>query len=281
MKPPRFSYARAESLEEALGWLEQAGDDARIIAGGQSLVPLLNFRLARPSVLIDITQIGELNGIEHDGDHLRIGAVTLQRTAELAPWSPSIAPSWPRRSSLSATSRSAIVARSEEASPTLTRPASCPRCVRCSTPSSSREATVATGSLPRPTFSRGPTPPRLESDELLTEIRLPVKAGRDALVELARRQGDYALAGVAASAQAVGPRTSIALTAFGVGGAPQRLVEAESMLAGTRLDHASQDEAARLAGEEVSPFDDIHADARFRRELARTLTRRALRQVAP
>ena len=120
----------------------------------------------------------------------------------------------------------------------------------------------------------------LEPDELLTEIRMPVGAfSRSAVVEVARRRGDYALAGVAVLAHRDDDRATVALSAFGVGGTAQRLVQAESFLADRVWDGASLDEAASLASGEVSPFDDLHADGAYRRQLLRTLTHRALREV--
>ena len=176
MKPPPFEYHLAESVDEAVALLAEHGDEAKVLAGGQSLIPLLSLRLARPAHLIDINRLAELASIT-DGDGLEIGAMVRQRQAERSDVVRPRRRCWPRPWGSSATPPSATGARSAAASPTPTLPPSCRRC--CVALDGEVVARSARGSAPSPpTLFEGFLTTALAPDELLTAVRVPALAGR-------------------------------------------------------------------------------------------------------
>ncbi len=242
MKPPKFDYHAPASLDEALALLRRYGGDAKVLAGGQSLMPLLNFRLSRPAALVDLNRIPSLAYIEERDGQVRFGAMTRQRTIEFSP----------------------LVARRvpllREATkwvghlPIRTR------------------GTIG-GSIAHA------DPSAVEADEILVEVRLPATpAGAGwALEEFARRHGDFAIVAIAALVVRDGARCGAArLATAGAGPVPVRLRAAEEILERDGLTDAAIDAAARRAAELVSPDSDIHASADYRRHLTTVLTRRAL-----
>jgi len=282
MKPAKFDYHAPASVEEALALLQRYGGDAKVLAGGQSLMPLLNFRLSRPAALVDLNRIASLAYVsEHDGQ-VRLGAMTRQRTIE---FSPVVARKLPllREATrwvghLPIRTRGTIGGSLAHADPAAEYPA---------------VLTALEGEV----VARGPRGERvvkaadlfqtylttsLAPEEILVEVRLgamPAGAGY-ALEEFARRHGDFAIVGIAALIVREGRRcTRARLATAGTGPVPVRLRAAEEILERDGLDDAAIDAAARRASELVSPDSDIHASADYRRHLTGVLTGRALRRA--
>lgn len=282
MKPPRFDYHAPSTLDEALALLARYDGEAKLLAGGQSLVPLLNFRLARPAALIDLNAVASLAYIrEHDGQ-VRLGAMTRQRAIE---FSPIVARRLPllREATrwvghLPIRSRGTIGGSIAHADPSAEYPAVLTALdgevvVRGPT----GERTLASDALFETYLTTTLTP-----DEILTEIRLPAMpdgAGW-AFEEFARRHGDFAIVGVAAAVWREGGRLTIRLATAGAGPTPRRLRASEAILERDGLDPAVIAAAARRASELVEPDADIHASADYRRHLVGVLTERAIARAA-
>jgi len=282
VKPVKFDYHAPTSLDDAVALLQRYGGDAKILAGGQSLMPLLNFRLSRPAALVDLNRIPSLAYIrEHDGQ-VRLGAMTRQRTIE---FSPVVARRLPLLSEatkwvghLPIRTRGTIGGSIAHADPSAEYPA---------------VLTALEGEV----VARGPKGERvvkakdlfltylttsLESDEVLAEIRLPVMpmGAGFALEEFARRHGDFAIVAIAALVVRDAARCKQArLATAGAGPVPVRLRAAEEILERDGVTDAAIDAAARRAAELVSPDSDIHASADYRRHLTMVLTRRALKRA--
>ena len=282
MKPPKFEYHAPSTLDEALALLARYNGDAKLLAGGQSLVPLLNFRLARPAALIDLNRITSLAYIrEHDG-HVRLGAMTRQRAIE---FSPVVARRLPllREATrwvghLPIRSRGTIGGSIAHADPSAEYPAVL---------TALEGEVVARGPKGERTLSSGALfetylTTTLAPDEILTEVRLPVmpEGAGWAFEELARRHGDFAIVGVAAAVWRSGGRVTARLATAGAGGTPQRLRAAEEIVERDGLGAAAIEAAGRRASELVEPDADIHASADYRRHLAGVLTERALKRAA-
>ena len=279
MKPPRFDYHAPESLAEALDLLADSGPDARILAGGQSLVPVLNFRLARPQVLIDINRIPELAGIEDRGDRLVIGAMTRQREIET---SDSVARAVPLLheatryvAHLPIRTRGTVGGSIANADPAAEDPAV----------AAALEATMVCRSrrgerrIAAAGFFVDVLTTALEPDEMLVAVEFPgIPDGAGAaFAEISRRDGDFALAGVAAQITVSNGRVSDArIAACGVGPAPMRFRNAEEILLDSAGEPETMDAAADAVAASCDPHDDVHASAAYRRQLAAAMTRRAL-----
>lgn len=279
MKPAAFEYVVANSIEQAVAALAQAGGEAKILAGGQSLVPMLNFRLLRPAILVDINRIPGLAFIEDAGNAVRIGALTRHYQIET---SPVIAKHFPVLSCamthvahLAIRNRGTIGGSLSHADPAAELPMMALLLgARLHVVSGRGRRTVEAQDFFRDALSVD-----LAEDELLTEIylpKLPPQTGWG-FEEVARRAGDFALAAVAATVTLSGgavQEARIALT--GVGPTPVRVNEAEALLAGQRLEAklmARVIEAVRAA---IEPETDLHASSDYRRQLAGALVRRAL-----
>ena len=282
MKPAKFDYHAPTSLDEAVALLQRYGGDAKILAGGQSLMPLLNFRLSRPAALVDLNRIPSLAYIrEHDGQ-VRLGAMTRQRTIE---FSPVVARRLPLLSEatkwvghLPIRTRGTIGGSIAHADPSAEYPAVLTALegeVVASGPKGERVVKAKDLFLTYLTTS-------LESDEVLSEIRLPVMpvGAGFALEEFARRHGDFAIVAIAAMVVRDAARCKQArLATAGAGPVPVRLRAAEEILERDGVTDAAIDAAARRAAELVSPDSDIHASADYRRHLTMVLTRRALKRA--
>jgi carbon-monoxide dehydrogenase medium subunit len=282
MKPPRFEYHAPRSVDEAVGLLARYGGDAKVLAGGQSLMPLLNFRLARPAALVDVNRIGALAYVREDDGTLAFGAMTRQRTIE---FSPVVARRLPLLGEatrwvghLPIRSRGTIGGSIAHADPSAEYPAVLtalggevvvqgPRGRRTLTPDRLFETYLTTSLAP---------------DELLVEVRLPASpAGAGyAFEEFARRHGDFAIIGIAALVVRDGDRcTGARLASAGAGPVPVRLRAAEAILEREGLSEAAIAAAAARAAELVDPDSDVHASAAYRRHLTRVLTGRALKRA--
>lgn len=281
MKPPRFDYHAPTSIEQAVELLARYGGDAKVLAGGQSLMPMLNFRLARPAALVDVNRIPSLAYVREDDGTVALGAMTRQRTIE---FSPVVARRLPllREATrwvghLPIRSRGTIGGSIAHADPSAEYPAVLtalqgevvaqgPRGRRTLTPGALFESYLTTS---------------LEPDELLLEVRLPaMPAGAGwAFEEFARRHGDFAIVGIAAMVVPDGEGCAIArLASAGAGPVPVRLRAAEEILERDGLGDAAVEAAAARAAELVDPDADVHASAEYRRHLTRILTARAIRK---
>jgi CO/xanthine dehydrogenase FAD-binding subunit len=283
VKPAKFEYRAPGSVAEVLDTLRSCGADGKLLAGGQSLVALLNFRLSRPAVIIDLNRVRELAFIRDAGDRLVIGAMTRQRAIEGSDLVRQRAPLlWDATQNighLPIRSRGTIGGSLANADPAAEDPAVAVA-VGFTMVAESHRGRRRIGAED---FFRGLLTTALEPDELLVEVEVPVApAGSGAAFEeISRRRGDFALAGVAAQVVVSADRRVAArLAACGVGPGPVRLSAAEAVVARDGLtEHAIEAAAAAAAGE-VSPSSDVHASADYRRELAAAMTRRALHRAA-
>ncbi len=272
MKPAPFAYARAHSLADVFDTLDAHGDQARLLAGGQSLIPTLNLRLSAPALLLDINGLAELRGIVVQGGVLRIGALT--RHAELgenplvAQYAPLLTEAVPHIAHAAIRNRGTI-----GGSVALADPASeLPACMLALEATIVAEGRGGTRRVAAADFFKGLYATDLREGELIValEIPLPAASQRSALVELARRHGDYAIVGLAAVARPGAAR----LGWFGVGATPLRSPVAEAAFARGDL-RAAQDALAT----ELDPPGDLHGPPELRRHLARVLLGRAFAKL--
>lgn len=269
MIPAQLTYVRAASVEQTIDVLAEHGDDAKVLAGGHSLLPLMKFRFAAPEVLVDIAPLEELRYVREDGDQIAIGALTRYRdlhTNEIlrahAPLLAEVAGAIGDRQVRNRGTIGGSLAHADPAAdlPAATLASDAVFVVRG--PQGEREIAAED-------FFLGPFTTPLEPDELVVQIRVPKQTGLGwGFEKFSRRAIDWAIVGVAA----VG--SSIAL--INMGGSPVRARAAEEALAGG----ASPAEAGALAAEGTSPADEPHASAEYRQHLARVLTTRALTKIA-
>ena len=284
MKFPAFDYASPASLAEAVGLLAGRREDAMLLAGGQSLMPILAFRMASPGLLVDLKNVPGLDGIGLGADGVRLGGrvrwCDIERHAGLAEAHPLLAEGTRHIAHYQIRNRGTVGGSLALADPAAELPGlavTCDADLILTGPAGDR--TVAAGD-----FFLGPMTTALEPDEILTELSLPAwPAGRCwGFQEFARRRGDFALAGIAlhydrdGTGRAAGTRIGV----FGAGDRPHRLQAAEAAVDGTRVDEAAIAAAAAAASVEIDPMDDHHAPADYRRALVGTLVERALRQAA-
>lgn len=284
MKPPVFEYAAPASLEEALEILAQRGDEARPLAGGQSLVPAMNFRLAAPDVLVDLNGVAELAYVREAADGgVAIGAMARQRVAELSPVvaarAPLLAETLPWVAHAQIRNRGTMGGSVAHADPAAEIPAVC-------LAADARFRLARAGDLDgrwveAADFFTGLFGTALEPGELLVEIHWPAPEPRTgwAFRELARRRGDYALVGVAAGVtlDAAGRCARARIALLSVGDRPVAARGAEAALAGQAPTEAAIEAAADAAATaDVEPSSDIHGSAEYRRHLTRVLVRRTL-----
>ena len=280
MKPPPFDYEAPESVEEALALLAERGADGKVLAGGQSLVPLLNFRLARPEVLIDVNRLEELSYLRREEGSLRIGALSRHSSLE---HSRLAAERWPLLVEAMGwvahpqiRNRGTVGGSCAHADPAAELPVALTALDARFKVRSTRGERV----LDAAEMFVGQLEPGIEADELLVEIEVPaIPEGTGcAFVEFARRHGDFALGGVAATVDlgSEGLCRSAAIALLGAGPTPLRPGDAEAALVGQPVDPTTAAEAARLAVKDAAPSGDMHGSASYRRDLIETLTRRAL-----
>ncbi len=283
MKPAPFDYCKPSSLEEAFGMLEEHGDNASILAGGQSLMATLNMRLASPDLLIDINGIDYLKGISVDGDRLRIGALArhqeVEQSSDVAEKAPLIAAAMPYVAHPAVRNRGTFGGSIALADPAAELPA----CITAL----GGDIEIASGSgtrkVPAEKFYRGLYDTDLDDNELVTAVEIPViQTGyRSAFDELARRHGDYAMAGVAAHAQINGARISnVRLVFFAVGGTPVIAESAGHMLEGLDINDATIEAAQDVLDQDIEPFADNNCSAKTKLYYAKILAGRVLRKIA-
>jgi CO/xanthine dehydrogenase FAD-binding subunit len=285
MKPAPFEYFDPESEEEVLELLRQYGADAKLIAGGQSLGPLLNMRLAIPQVLIDLNRVVALDYQREEAGWLVLGAQTRQSTLEddpaLRERQPLVAEAIPFIGHRAIRNRGTVGGSMAHADPAAEWPA---LVAALDAQMVVRRAGHADRVVGWEDFFLATLTTTLEPDELLAEVRIPAwPAGAGwAFVEFSRRHGDFAIVGVAArlGVDAAGHCTDARLALFGVGSGPVRVRQAEALLHGETAGEALFEAAGQQAGAEIEPEGDIHASAGYRRHLATVLVERALAQAA-
>lgn len=282
MKPPSFDYVAPTAIEETLAELERHGEDGKILAGGQSLVPLLNFRLARPRVLIDINRVQQLSYIRRREGALHVGALTRHAALERSPlaregW-PLLGEALRELAHPQIRNRGTVggsVAHADPAAelPVVLTALGATFVVR----SAQRTRLLGADDMFRDQLTSG-----LDGDELLIEVRIPELAPGAgwAFLELARRRGDFALGGVATvgcrDADGRGFAPGIRIVLLGAAGVPLRATEAEEIVRSQPFDRRLAQDAAAAAAAASEPPSDIHGDERYRRGLLATLTERAL-----
>jgi carbon-monoxide dehydrogenase medium subunit len=283
VKPPAFEYTAVRSVDEAVAELAQHGDAAKLLAGGQSLLPILNMRLAAPGRLIDLNRVGELAFVAARDGGVAVGAMTRQRAAErhalIATRVPLLADALPWVGHFQIRNRGTVGGSLSHADPAAELPAVAV-CLdaRLSVRGPRGERVVGADA-----FFLGPMTTVLDPAELLTAVWFPAVAPGSgaAWLELARRHGDYALVGVAAVVTLAGERVGEARLALsGVGDRPVRAREAERLLAGEPLTAARLADAGEAVRRAIDPGGDIHATAAYRRRVAGVLAERALRLAA-
>jgi aerobic carbon-monoxide dehydrogenase medium subunit len=282
MKPPKFDYHAPDSVAAALELLARYAGEAKILAGGQSLLPVLNFRLATPAALIDINRIPSLAYIREQAGQVRIGAMTRQRAIEFSPLVrdklPLLTEATRWIAHLPIRTRGTIGGSLSHADPSAEDPMAITALegeLVVTGPKGQRVVKPADFFLSYLTTSLG-------ADELLTEIRIPIMApgAGFAVEEFARRKGDFAIVGITAIIERNGTRcTKARLATAGAGPTTIRLRAAEEILERDGLGDAAIDAASSKAAELVTPDSDLHASADYRRHLAGVLTGRALRRA--
>jgi carbon-monoxide dehydrogenase medium subunit len=280
MKPPPFEYRDPATLDEALELLAKYGDEAKVLAGGQSLMPVLNFRLARPAYLVDINRVAGLGSIGGSAGALTLGTLVRQRaverSAEIPARCPLLAQAMPYVGHPQIRNRGTIGGSVAHADPAAELPAVM---VALDASLTLRKASGERVVAAEEFFVTHLTTV-LEPDELLTELSIPAWPERtgSSIQEIAMRLGDFALAGVATtlSLAADGRVSHARLVCFGVDDRPLRMREAEESLIGASPDEAAFAEAGRLVSAGLNPSDDIHASGAYRKRVAGVLTRRTL-----
>lgn len=282
MKPAAFRYFGPRSVEEALDLLAEHGEDGKVLAGGQSLVPAMNFRLARPATLIDINRIAALDYLREENGALRIGALARHTRFEQPLASGPLGPFLPRVAHQIA--HLPIRVRGTFAgSLAHADPASEWCCVAATLDAELVAASRrGTRSLTPPDYFTGALTTALEPDELLTEIRLPLLGGEwcSGFAEFSRRAGDYALAMAAVFLRLENGR--IVEARLGVGGAadrPSRIAVAEQALIGSDGGAEARRAAGDAAARAIEPLEDVQAGAEYRRDLVRAMVGRAVAQA--
>jgi aerobic carbon-monoxide dehydrogenase medium subunit len=283
MIPSVFEYLRPQTIPESIGFLKRYGDDAKILSGGQSLIPMMKLRLARPAYLIDINRISGLSYIREEGGYLRIGGLTREADLETSSLIKSKYPILADTSRVIADPQirnmATVAGNLAHGDPANDHPA---------TMLALRAEIVAIGPkgervLPVDGFFVTLFTTQLEHDEIVTEIRVPVPPAHSggAYLKLERKVGDFATAAVAAQLTVDGggacQRAGIGLT--NVGATPIRATKAEEFLRGKKLDEATIGVAAQLAAEEAQPSSDLRGPEEYKRGLVKELTRRSLKRA--
>jgi carbon-monoxide dehydrogenase medium subunit len=282
MKPAPFKYVAATSLDQALSLKAEYGDEARFLAGGQSLIPAMNFRLARPGVLIDINGLTGLAGVDSaKAGEIRIGALTryraLERDGDFLKACPLFADALPHIAHPQIRNRGTIGGNLSHADPASELPAVATAMgARMRLKSSRGERELAAAE-----FFLGLLTTDIQPDEMLVQIALPAAKPRSgsSFMEVARRRGDFALAGVAAilTLDDSGRCTELRLALCGVGETPVDASDTASALIGRSCTHDAIDAVAVSVQEMIEPSGNVHASADYQRHIAGVLTKRAIK----
>jgi carbon-monoxide dehydrogenase medium subunit len=284
MKLPSFEYACPTTLSEAIALLASHDGQAKLLAGGQSLIPMMAFRIAQPTLLVDLRKVPEIKEIKISDDGVRLGAMVrwrdIQDDARLATAHPLLAAAIAHVAHYQIRNRGTVGGSVAHADPAAEMPGvvmTCDAEVAVAGKSGARVIKAAD-------FFLGMLTTALESDEIITEIRLPAwpATRRFAFQEFARRRGDFAISGVALyyDPDRGGKASNTHVGVIGVGDRPQRMDAVEAVLNGQTVDDATIAKAEEAASAAVNPQDDIHASAAYRRALTGTLVERALKSAA-
>ncbi len=280
MKPAPFKYLIAESTEAAIALKAEYGDEAKFLAGGQSLLPAMAFRLAAPAVLIDINPIAALTYIRAEAAATRIGALTRYRTLErdphLARSQPLVTDALPHIAHVQIRNRTTIGGNLAHADPASEMPA----VMLALNGRIHVQSTQGARAIAAEAFFTGTLATTLNAIEMLVEVELPIAPARTgvAFLELARRQGDFAMMGVAVSVQfdEHGLCRAARLAYCNAGDVPLLAPKAAQSLIGERVSEAHMRDAGSIARTEIRPLGNVHATPAFQRHLGGVLTRRAL-----
>lgn len=282
MKSPAFDYVRAESPAHAFALIAEHGDDARVLAGGQTLLATLNLRLSQPALLIDIGAIDVWRGIAVNGGTLRIGALTrhvdIEESALVARAAPLLTMAAPHIAHRAIRNLGTIGGSIAHADPAAEWPA----CIVALDATLVLAGAGGERRVAAADFFLGLYTTAIRPDELIAAIEMPVAAAgeRHHFDELARRHGDYAVAGLAARARVSGDRLSdVRLVFLSLGDGPLRVPTAESVLQGGAVDDARVAEADAALRAAIEPFADLTHSAAAKTQLAATLMRRAVRAL--
>jgi len=278
VKPAPFEYVAVQSAREAVEALGRFGDEAKVLAGGQSLIPMMALRLARPSALVDINRCRDLEGLAESGGTLTAGALARQR--DLERWSVSRSPLFAELLASVAhapiRNRGTVVGSIVHADPASELPA----LLLCLDGAVTARSRAGERAIPADKLYLAPLTTSLAADELATAARfaLPPDGAGWGFAEVARRHGDFALVGCIAvlALNGAGAVSHARLGFFGVGGTPVRSAAGESLLVGREPTAARRVDAARAAASALSPDGDIHASAAYRKTVAAVLAERVL-----
>jgi carbon-monoxide dehydrogenase medium subunit len=275
VKPAPFAYTKAKTLKEAVTLLAKHKDDARLLAGGQSLIATLNMRLSAPDLLIDINGIKNLNGIAKKGKYVEIGALArhaqVERSDVIAKHAPLIALAMPHIGHPAIRNRGTFGGSIAFADPAAELPA----CLLALGGEIDIAGPRGKRKVRADAFFKGLFETALRPQEMIIAVRVPAadKATRVGFAELARRHGDYAMVGLAASARGNGKGlANVRLAYFGVGDTPIRVKKAEAALAAGDVD-------AAVKALDLDPHDDVQATAKTKKHLAGVLLRRVAKQL--
>lgn len=271
MKPPPFDFVAATSLDEALAALADNGDEAKVLAGGQSLIPLMSLRLAHPTVLVDVNGVGELATIERQNGSLRVGAMVRHRTAErskeIADAVPLISKVMPFIGHVAIRSRGTVGGSLAHADPAAELPAVA---LALGATFNVRSRDRGERSIAAEDFFGGYFTTSIEPDEILTSIDFPIVEGGAAVHEVARRHGDFAMVGAVVAT----PPGDARIALINVAEKPVRATAAEEAL----NNGADLDEVAALVSRDLDPSGDLHASAAYRKKVAGVCVKRALQE---
>lgn len=282
MKNPQFNYHRPETINEALALLAEHGDEAKVLAGGQSLLPVMALRLGHPEHVVDIGRISGLDAIWADSGGVTIGALVrhaqAERSDDVARWAPLVHSAMPHIGHRAIRSQGTVCGSIAHADPAAEMPAVCLAIGATMVAASlkgQREIAAAD-------FGQGYLTTALDPTELLIEVRFPRSSPTvgGAVVELSRRHGDYALVGLACMIDVQdGVVADAALSFFGVANTATRISDAEASLLGKAPDESAFATAAEIVTDTIEPSSDVHATSNYRRHVAGVLTRRGLTEA--
>jgi len=279
VKAPKFSYVRAESVKHALELLDQHGEDARILAGGQSLMPTLNMRLSQPDVLIDINPLDELRGITVDGQEVCIGALTrhvdVLNSEIIAEHLPLIAEAMPHVAHVAVRNRGTIGGSIALADPAAEMPA----CILALGATLIVQSSTGKREIAVDEFFHGLYETARNDNELLTEIRIPFqkKDNVSVFLELARRHGDFAIAGIAAYGKVSGQTIhDMRLVYFASEDKPTMGTRAISELNGKTWSDDIKESVTKALESDLDPMANLHGSAAMKLHLQKVLTGRAI-----
>lgn len=280
MKPAPFQYVAAQSVEHAISLLTEYGPSAKIIAGGQSLVPMMNYRLARPDWLVDINRIPELAGIAAKGEFLRVGSLTryiaLEKSETVRRLAPLLSQILPHIAHAAIRNRGTIGGSICHADPAAEMPVA----MLALDAVFEIRGPAGTRRVPADDFFVGQMTTQIEPDEVLVAIEIPNMRPEDTsgFSEFARRRGDFALASAAVVLRFSGSRLSdhVRIAIGGLSQRAQRAMKAEALLNGQTLTSDLIEKVAQTAAEEVEAGSDLHATETYRRSLIATQVKQAL-----